>query len=125
MSSRSFRNRNPGNIRYASAGVGKPIYPVVLQFQGTDDGDNYAKFPTIAKGSAALATLLSTKYGDMAVGDAMQLYAPSNDNNDPKKYAKIICDWAGITTLRVIGSLAPSQFFDLCKAITRFEGWIE
>ena len=124
MSSRSFRDNNPGNIRHHSDGPGHPMYPVSLIFQGADDGDNYAKFPSISQGCAALAMLLATKYKDMTVGDAMAKYAPSDDGNDPQKYAKVICSWAGITTVRIIGTLAPNQFFDLCKAITRFEGWI-
>jgi hypothetical protein len=50
MSSRSFRNNNPGNLRHhCPAG----IYPVVERHHGTDDGHNYAHFPTVADGCAA------------------------------------------------------------------------
>ena len=124
MASRSFRNNNCGNLRYSAGNIGGP-YPIVLQFQGTDDGDNYAVFPTVAKGCAALTSLLAKNYGEMTVGDAMKKYAPSDDGNDPEKYAKVICAWAGITPLRKIGDLSPNLFFELCKAITRFEGWKE
>ena len=105
-------------------GPGTPTYPVVLQFQGVDDGDNYAKFPTVAKGCAALACLLASHYGTETVLVAMKSYAPSDDANDPGKYARTLLGWAGIDPATLIANLQPNQFFDLCKGITRFEGWI-
>lgn len=123
MSSRSFRNNNPGNIRHHSTGPGSTIYPVVLQFQGVDDGDNYAHYPTVAKGCASLASLLASKYGDRTVSQMVAKYAPSDDANDPEKYTRTVCGWAGINPATITSTLTPDHFFDLCKAISRFEGW--
>lgn len=122
MATRAYRNNNPGNIRHHSGSL-EVIYPVVLQFQGLDDGDNYAKFPTRAKGCAALATLLATYYGNSTVRECINKYAPSDDNNDPDKYIMTICNWSLVQPTAVVGDLEPNKFFDLCKAISRFEGW--
>jgi hypothetical protein len=118
--SRSFRNNNPGNLRHhGPAGV----FPVVERLHGTDDGQNYARFPTVADGCAALADLLAIGYNDSTVAQLIAKYAPSNDKNDPEKYTKTVCAWAGTDPKDLIRDLEPMKFFDLCKAITRFEGW--
>jgi hypothetical protein len=122
MSSRAFRNNNPGNIRHH--GPSGNIYPVAERWLATDDGENYARFPSIPAGCAALVDLIATVYKDMTVTAMIQKYAPSDDNNDPGKYVLQICSWAVIQPLTMIRDLPPAKFFDLCKAISRFEGWI-
>jgi hypothetical protein len=118
---RSFRNNNPGNLRHhGPAGV----YPVVERHHGTDDGQNYAHFPTVADGCAALADLLATAYKNSTVTQMITKYAPSDDKNDPEKYTRVVCGWAGIDSKAFIRDLEPAKFFELCKAITKFEGWI-
>jgi hypothetical protein len=120
MPSRSFRNNNPGNLRHhGPAGV----YLVVERHHGTDDGQNYARFPTVADGCAALADLLSAVYKNSTVAQMIAKYAPSEDKNDPYKYTRTVCGWAGIDPKALIKDLDPTKFFDLCKAIIRFEGW--
>jgi hypothetical protein len=122
MSSRSCRNNNPGNIRHHNSK--NIVYPVNLILSGKDDGQNYASYPSIAKGCAALAYLLSTKYNDMNIIKAIAQYAPAEDQNDPEQYARVICQWMNLPNNVTIGDLHPNQFFDLCKGITKFEGWI-
>jgi len=123
MPTRAYRNHNPGNIRHHSKS-GEP-YPVVRAFSGVDDGENYAAFPDNAQGCAALCTLISRVYNSYTVIDMMKKYAPATDGNDPWKYAKIVMKIANISSDKKIKELNPFEFFDLCKAITRFEGWKE
>jgi hypothetical protein len=122
MSSPAFRNNNPGNIRHHGP-TGK-VYPVVERWNGKDDGNNYAKFLSVADGCAALADLMATVYENMTISMVIAKYAPSDDNNDPDKYTRVVCGWAGIKPETFIRDLPPAKFFDLCKAISRFEGWI-
>jgi hypothetical protein len=120
MPSRSFRNNNPGNPRHhGPAGV----YPIVERHYGTDDGHNYARFPTVADGCAALADLIATAYKNVTVAEMITKYAPSDDRNDPEKYTRVVCGWTGIDPKAFTRDLEPAKFFDLCKAINRFEGW--
>jgi hypothetical protein len=121
MPSRSFRNKNPGNIRHHNA-KGE-VYPVVKRWGGVDDGDNYARFKSIPEGCAALADLLASAYKDLTVAQMIDKYAPSNDMNDPDKYTRTVCGWAEIDSKEVIKELEPVKFFELCKGITRVEGW--
>ncbi len=121
MPSRSYRNNNPGNIRHHGP-TGK-VYPVVERWNGKDDGKNYAKFLSVADGCAALADLMATVYENMTISMVIAKYAPSEDKNDPEKYVRVICGWAGIDNRNYICDLPPFKFFDLCKAITKFEGW--
>jgi hypothetical protein len=122
MSSRSFRNNNPGNIRHHSPSGA--VYPIVKRWFAEDDGSNYAKFNSVPEGCAALADLIALAYQHVSVRDMINKYAPSDDNNDPDKYLKTICGWAGVLPMTQIRDLPPDKFFDLCRAITRFEGWI-
>lgn len=80
LNSRSWRNRNPGNLR------GKP-----------DDGDGYRVFGTLQEGWAALRVDLQAKYNgshgltdQSTLLDLMAIYAPVGDNNNPGDYAHFI-----------------------------------
>ena len=123
MASRSVRNNNPGNIRHH--GPDGTIYAVVKAFNGEDDGSNYAHFPSVASGCGSLTALIAKVYNNYTVTDLIKRYAPSGDSNDPEKYAKVIMQMADISENKTISELNPFEFFDLCKAITKFEGWIK
>jgi hypothetical protein len=51
-------------------------------------------------------------------------FAPREDKNDPDKYTRTVCGWAGIDPKASIKDLEPGEFFELCKAINRFERWV-
>lgn len=80
----SWRNKNPGNLRYAQqvGSIGK-------------DSNNFAIFPTYEEGFAALRRqILAACNGTSKVFkptdtilEFFQKYAPSNDSNDPVSYA--------------------------------------
>lgn len=86
--SRAYRNNNPGNLRFG---------PFCKRRGAVNDGDNYAKFPTMVQGLSALADLLANpSYRDLTVADLFRRYAPAGDNNDPDRYARFVSDISGV-----------------------------
>jgi len=85
--SRSFRNKNPGNLRYAqqAKAIGK-------------DEDNFAIFATYQDGFNALKGMIlnAAKGNSKIYKPEMNLlqffakYAPSFDDNDTVSYAKVV-----------------------------------
>ena len=83
--SRSFRNSNPGNLRWHNqiGNIGK-------------DKDGFAIFPDYSTGFAALCRQLQAAcYGRSKVYsptdtlyEFFEKYAPANDNNKPREYAE-------------------------------------
>ena len=115
MSSRSFRNHNPGNLRYS---------PFTSMRGAEDDGEHYAKWSLTIQGLAALLDLLAARpYRDMNIRDAINRFAPVGDNNDPDKYIDFICRRSGIDQLAGIEDLDPFEILRLLEAIVVFEGW--
>lgn len=87
--SRSYRNNNPGNLKYTS-------YTASL---GAIDRDasNFARFATPDAGLAALRLFVIDAgnnrlraYKNCSIRTFFRVYAPSSDNNDPDRYAKIV-----------------------------------
>ena len=87
--SRSWRNRNPGNMRHATMQVG-------------DDG-GYAVFATLGDGWESLlfdirakcqgAPMTKTGLGpESTFEEFFQVWAPSADNNHPAQYAKFVAE---------------------------------
>jgi hypothetical protein len=93
--SRSWRNRNPGNLRPTSADQ-----PQI---------DGYRVFPSLVQGFAALRDDLSSKF-DGSHGltpastllDLLSVYAPAGDKNSPNAYTQFVCAWTGNALGRVI-----------------------
>ena len=91
--SRSYRNKNSGNLRYAEqAGtIGK-------------DKDNFAIFKTYELGFQALKNMiLNGAKGKSRIYhpsdnlfDFFNKYAPSSDNNDPLRYAEVVAKHMGV-----------------------------
>ena len=89
--SRSYRNCNPGNLKYTLFGRD------VLAMIGKDD-KGFGIFSTYDAGFRALCKFLimakedklRSYRPDMTLYDFFSTYAPSNDDNDPLNYAKII-----------------------------------
>lgn len=85
--SRSWRNRNPGNLR--------PFQPTQAQ-----DGDGYRVFPSLALGWQALLDDLTAKFNgshgltpQSTLLDLFNLYAPAGDANNPSAYTQFVCAW--------------------------------
>lgn len=81
--SRSYRNNNPGNLRYVGQPGAKP------------DSGSYAIFTTYQAGWIALVTMVQNAasgkskvyHPTMTILEFFQVFAPSQDSNDPHAYA--------------------------------------
>lgn len=118
MSSRSFRNKNPGNIRWGRFAESRGAVA-----EGPEN-NRMAKWPTVIQGLAAMVSLLSVKaYRDLSLLDAIKRYAPSGDNNRPREYAAYVAQRAGVSQEAIIGEMDPFQLLRVIEAMIRFEGW--
>lgn len=100
--SKSYRNNNPGNLRYT-------------QQAGTtgQDPTGFAIFSTYDFGWNALVHQLriaingvSQVYNpEMTFQEFFSKYAPSSDNNDPDKYATFVAGRLGLTIQDKIGQI--------------------
>ena len=94
--SRSWRNRNPGNLR--------PFLSTQPQ-----DGENYRVFESLADGFKALREDLAAKLAgshdptlDSTLLDLLNVYAPAGDKNNPSAYAAFVCAWVSHAISRPI-----------------------
>ena len=87
--SRSYRNRNPGNLRAS------PL-------PHTMDNADYCVFPSFEDGYHALLAELRMKatganqHGigpDSTLNELYDVYAPRSDKNDPNAYADAVAQW--------------------------------
>lgn len=94
--SRSWRNRNPGNLRPYSSN------------QPQDSG-GYRVFESLADGFAALTQDLEAKFGGShglthasTLLDLLNVYAPAGDANNPSEYTDFVCLWTSKALARTI-----------------------
>jgi hypothetical protein len=92
---RSWRNRNPGNLR--------PTNPTQLSLSG------YRVFESLADGFSALLEDLRAKFNgshgltsESTLLDLLNIYAPAGDANDPSGYTKFVCGWTSYVLQRNI-----------------------
>lgn len=114
--SRSYRNRNPGNLRYTG-------YTASLGATGKDD-KNFCIFPTYKAGYDALCQFLKdaadnqllpykakakqlglTSARELSLVNFFEVYAPSNDNNEPNAYALYVARKIGVNPTAKIGTM--------------------
>jgi hypothetical protein len=95
---RSYRNRNPGNLR--------PTDPAQPR-----DAENYRKFATVVEGYEALIGDVRAKFtghNAHSIGPQSSLleyasiYAPAGDHNAPVAYARQLAGWLTFALLRTI-----------------------
>lgn len=101
--SRSFRNNNPGNLKYAA------------QAKATGrDAAGFAIFASYVDGWEALRNQIMLcingksriYFPTMTITQFFQSYAPSSDNNNPLQYAQAVAAEVGITVDSTMGSLS-------------------
>ena len=89
LNSRSYHNRNPGNLRASS-------------HHDAVDADGYRVFPSFMAGYAALLNDLTVKFSGHSVSgirtysslqDLLNVYAPRSDSNNPEAYARFVAGW--------------------------------
>ena len=110
--SRSWRNRNPGNLR--------PVTMLGVQAVPVDDA-NYRVFDSLAQGWIALLNDITAKLegshgltDNSTLRNFFDIYAPSNDDNDPNKYARQVAIWLS----RDLGStIAPETTLGQLKQL--------
>lgn len=94
---RSYRNNNPGNLKY----VGQP------GTTGQDD-KGFAVFGTYEQGWAALIALIQlriSQHPTWTILDFFMSYAPPSDNNPTQQYAQTVANVIGASTDTQIGQL--------------------
>ena len=124
---RAWRDNNPGNLRQK-----KPD----SRINGSIGGDNspssskdretakhpYAMFGSAASGRKALGDWLSG-HGTQTINQAISIYAPIGDANNPAGYASFVSSHAGISGTSMINSLTSPQFNGVMDAISIEEGF--
>ena len=116
--SRSFRNNNPGNLKYGE-------FAKRMGATGADSG-GFARFPDYASGRKAQESLLfnSDSYKNLTIGQAIARWAPGSDGNDPAGYAAQMAKAAGVGVDTKMSDLTPEQRGKFLDAQQRKEGWI-
>lgn len=105
------RNNNPGNIR-----------PV--------GGNGFRFFGSALQGWEAMKNQLMRYFTGKTTGRALQTiqdivstWAPAGDNNDPKKYAKDVAKWMGVSPNTVLNLASPETMAALMQSMARKEGY--
>jgi uncharacterized membrane protein YgcG len=109
---RNWRNNNPGNIEYGQ----------FAKDNGAIGSDGrFAIFPDAETGREALTSLMEGRYGESSIGEMMQAYAPSNEN-DTDHYIDFIEQQTGLSRDDVVGDLSEEELGALADAINTMEG---
>lgn len=116
----SWRNNNPGNIRYSD---------FAKRMGALGEGHNgMAIFKNYEDGLAAQKELLfgpTSKYVNLNLLDAIRRYAPDYDNNNSKEYANFVSNTAKINKTTTLAKLTSKQRTDMIKAMSKMEGFKE
>lgn len=112
---RNWRNNNPGNLEYGSFAQ---RYGAI----GTDG--RFAIFPTYESGRNAKEALLfsSTSYSGMTIEQAINRYAPPNEN-DTGSYVSTVASAVGVPSTTPLSSLSSAQRDAMLDAMERVEGF--
>lgn len=122
MSSTSYRNKNCGNIMVDPNQPWEKTYASRTGAIGKDK-NNYAIYPTVIRGLAAMVRLLAGNYAHLTLLDAVRKYAPKAHGNRPEEYAGYVSHRAGVSMDMVLADMDPFQILRVVEAMIRFEGW--
>jgi uncharacterized protein (TIGR02594 family) len=114
---RSWRNKNPGNIE-GKSGFARKVGAI------SNDG-RFAIFPDEDTGFVAIKKLLSAPdgpYSNLTLAGAINKYAPP-DENDTAAYLKSVSAQANVSTVTLISALNDFQLGAVATAIKKIEGW--
>ncbi len=107
----SWRNNNPGNLRYTAFSI---------RHGAKSESGGFAVFPNYETGFNALCKLLQTKtYRELNLYDAMHRYAPTSENHT-LNYIKFLESETGFNRNDILKNLNITK---LATAIQKFEGW--
>jgi hypothetical protein len=111
----AWRNNNPGNLVYNS-------YTASLGAIGQNG--NFAVFPDVATGQAALTSLLTgSTYQNLTVDQAIARYAPAFQNQTAN-YQTFVTTQLGASGSTSMSSLSPTQISTMAGAIQQQEGYV-
>lgn len=114
----SWLARNPGNIRPC---VTPCQYGQVGSISAGSNGQ-FLIFPTEKVGMEAIGKVIRG-YGDVSLQQAIGIYAPWANNNNPTAYAATVARRIGVSPSTSIKSLSSTHMHHLTQAIQQAEGW--
>lgn len=105
--SRSYRNNNPGNFRCSK---------LMTELGAIRCDDNFAVFPDYETGWKALVQFITyacnnelRAYKDKTIYGFFEVYAPSGDNNTPRRYAEVVAKAVGVDPNTLMKDLMETQ----------------
>ena len=113
---RNWRNNNPGNMEFGN---------FARSFGAVGTDGRFAVFPTLDAGSKAKEELLfgaKSKYINLSIADAINRYAPPNENNTAA-YIDSVTKAIGVPSDTVMNRLDAGQRQQMLDAISRVEGF--
>lgn len=110
---RSWRNNNPGNLKYGNFARSKGAI-------GTDG--QFAIFPDYDTGHNAKKELITTTYYNYTIQTMMNAYAPPSENNTTA-YIRYIVSRTGMSANTYIRNMSNSQLNSLLDAMKQYEGY--
>ncbi|MBR5154025.1 MAG: hypothetical protein IKW57_04510 [Alphaproteobacteria bacterium] len=111
---RSWRNNNPGNIRYSE---------FTRRVGAIGQAGGFAVFPSEDIGMYAIKALLRTdSYNKLTVAGAISRYAPPSENNT-SAYHRNIEKLTGLSINKRMSELTDAELDAVAKAIKKIEGW--
>ncbi|MBO5740324.1 MAG: hypothetical protein J6R52_04665 [Alphaproteobacteria bacterium] len=111
---RSWRNSNPGNIRYSK---------FAQNVGAIGQAGGFAVFPNEQVGMYAIEALLRTdSYNKLTLAGAISRYAPPVENNTAA-YHRNIEKLTGLSINKKMSDLTPSELTKVAQAIRQIENW--
>lgn len=110
-----WRNNNPGNLRNTEYSQNKGS--IGQDYRG------FAVFGTLDQGVKAMSDLLfsSPKYQGLTIDQALNRYAPPEDDNNTKGYINTITQALGVSADTKLSDLSPSQRDTMLSTMMGFE----
>lgn len=114
----TWRANNPGALRNSDFTRRMGAIGVTL--------NGFAIFPNPEVGRRANVALLKTeKYRNKTLAQAINIYAPSSDGNNPASYAARLARAIGVSINTYLRDMSDIQLERMAEGIRRIEGWRE
>ena len=112
----TWRANNPGALR--SSQLTKRMGEIGMTANG------FAIFPDEETGRRAQLALLKTpRYQNKTIAQAINIYAPASDGNNPQSYAAKVARDLMVSVNTFMRDLSDNQLIQVAATIRRIEGW--
>jgi hypothetical protein len=112
----TWRANNPGALR--SSQLTKRMGEIGMTANG------FAIFPDEETGRRAQLALLKTpRYQNKTIAQAINIYAPALDGNNPQSYAAKVARDLMVSVNTFMRDLSDNQLIQVAATIRRIEGW--